>query len=294
MPIEYTDPRTAYAQPPYKNQDKIDPPGLTTQMDPSPDHGEESYVGHGQLQDRVAVITGGDSGIGRAVAIAYAREGAKIVLAYLDESDDANATLDLVKQAGVSAIAFAGDLSEEATCQRLVDTAKSEFGRIDILVNNAAHQRTRQSLDAMESPLFDTIMKTNVYAPFWLSKAAAPHIQPGGSIINTVSIQGYDPTDMLLPYATSKSALIGMTKALAKLLIEQGIRVNGVAPGPVWTPFIPSTMPKDAFEKFGGSTEFGRPAQPVELAPLYVWLASAQASYVTAEIYGATGGKSPV
>ncbi len=292
-PPKFTDPRHAYAQPPYPNQKPFEMPGSTEKMDPKPDHGESSYVGHDKLAGRIALVTGGDSGIGRAVCLAYAREGATVVVNYLSEDQDARATVELCKTAGVEATAIKADLREESECQRLVKEVVDAHGRIDILVNNAAYQEIRETLDEMESALFDRIMKTNVYGPFYLTKAAAPHMKPGASIVNTVSIQGYNPTDVLLPYATTKSALTGMTKALAKLLIKDGIRVNAVAPGPVWTPFIPGSMPADKIENFGSSTEFGRPAQPVELAPLYVWLASAEASYVTAEVYGATGGKSP-
>jgi NAD(P)-dependent dehydrogenase (short-subunit alcohol dehydrogenase family) len=289
-----TDPRTRFAQPPFEDQDQIDPPGLSGQMTPRPDHGESSYVGADRLRGLAAIVTGGDSGIGRAVCIALAREGADVMIACLNEEGDAQETRDLVEAEGVRAAVFAGDLKDESACEELVKTAVGELGRLDLLINNAAHQRTRPHLEDMDSGMFDAVFKTNVYAPFWLAKAALPHLQPGASIINTVSIQGYDPTDMLLPYATSKSALIGMTKAMAKLVMQHGVRVNAVAPGPVWTPLIPATMPGEAVEGFGGSTSFGRPAMPAELAPLYVWLASDDASYVTGEVYGATGGKSPL
>jgi NAD(P)-dependent dehydrogenase (short-subunit alcohol dehydrogenase family) len=289
-----SDPRHAYARPPFKNQKSVDLPGTLDQMSPKAEHGETSYVGHGRLEGKVVLITGGDSGIGRATSIACAREGATVVLGYLNETDDAEDTRKLAEAASGKAVKVRGDLTDEAACQTLVDAALEVDGRIDVLINNAAYQETRGSLDQMESSLFDRVMKTNLYAPFWMSKAAMPKIPAGGSIINTVSIQGYDPSPMLLPYATTKSALIGMTKAMAGLAIEQGVRVNAVAPGPVWTPLIPATMPMEQVEGFGGSTAFGRPAQPIELAPLYVWLASDQASYVTGEVYGATGGKSPV
>lgn len=292
--IDFEDPRHAYAQPPYKNQEAIEMPGTTAEMDPQPDHGEESYVGHGLLKGRVALVTGADSGIGRAVAIAYAREGAKVVINYLSENEDALATLKLLEDAGVEAIKINADLRSESACQSLVEKTVDRFGRIDIVVNNAAYQETRESIDEMSSELFDRIFKTNVYAPFWLTKAAMTHMQPGTSVINTVSIQAFDPSAMLLPYASTKSALTGMTKAMAKLMIDKGIRVNAVAPGPVWTPLIPGSMPKDKFQTFGESTAFERPAQPCELSPLYVWLASAQASYITGEVYGATGGMSPM
>ncbi len=293
-PVRLPDPRTAYAVPPFKNQKPIEMPGRTDQMNPAPDHGEDSYIGSGRLAGLNAIVTGGDSGIGRAVAIAYAKEGANVVVSYLSESGDAAETVRHVEAAGGKALAVGGDLREEAACDRLIEQSVAKLGGIDILVNNAAYQETRDTIEEMSTELFDRIFKTNVYAPFWLSRAAMKHLPTGGSIINTVSIQGYDPSPMLLPYATTKSALIGMTKAMAKLAIESGVRVNAVAPGPVWTPLIPGSMPPDKFQQFGADTLFQRPAQPVELSPLYVWLASPAASYVTGEVYGATGGKTPV
>ena len=236
---EFVDPREAYAKPPFPNQKSFPMPGTTEQMDPRPDHGESSYEGSHQLPGRIALVTGGDSGIGRAVCLAFAREGAHVVVNYLSEDKDAQATVELCKTAGVQATAIKADLRSETECQSLISQVVDLHGRIDILVNNAAYQEIRQELDEMESELFDRIMKTNVYGPFYLTKAAAKHMNPGASVINTVSIQGYNPTDVLLPYATTKSALIGMTKGLAKLLMQQGVRVNGVAPGPVWTPADP-------------------------------------------------------
>ncbi|WP_231953941.1 SDR family oxidoreductase [Pirellulimonas nuda] len=263
-------------------------------MKPVPDHGEQTYRGSGRLEGCVAIVTGGDSGIGRAVALAFAREGASVVVSYLSETEDAEASLADVRGAGAEAVAVAGDLRDEAQCQDLIDQAVRRFGKLSILVNNAAYQETSDSVEGFSSESFDRIFKTNVYAPFYLSKAALRHLQPGDSIINTVSIQGYDPGGYLLPYASSKSALIGMTKAMAKLTMEQGVRVNAVAPGPVWTPFIPASMPGEKVKNFGKDTLFGRPAQPAELAPLYVWLASEDASYVTGEVFGATGGSTPL
>ncbi|TWU01733.1 SDR family oxidoreductase [Neorhodopirellula pilleata] len=292
--VQLIDPRQAYARPPFSKQQPIEMPGTTGEMNPTPDHGEETYRGSGKLKGLSALITGADSGIGRAIAICYAREGADVVINYLSESEDARETCALVEQAGSKAITIEGDLREESVCESLIKKTVDGLGKIDILVNNAAYQETRETIDDMSTELFDRIFKTNVYATFWLCRAALDHLPPGGSIINTVSIQGYNPSPQLLPYATSKSALLGMTKALAKLAMEKGIRVNAVAPGPVWTPLIPGSMPKAAFEKFGEGTLFERPAQPIELAPLYVWLASPEASYVTAEVFGATGGKSPV
>ena len=292
--VRLVDPRTAYAQPPFDDQQAIEMPGQTSQMSPAPDHGEESYRGTGKLQGLNALITGADSGIGRAIALCYAREGANVAINFLSETDDAEQTAQLVRDAGGKAAVLPGDLRDESACESLVKQTVDQLGGLDILINNAAYQETRESLEEFSTELFDRIMKTNVYGTFWLTRAAVSHLPPGGSIINTVSIQGYDPTPILLPYATTKSALLGMTKGLARLVIEQGVRVNAVAPGPVWTPLIPGSMPKDKFKEFGGNTVFKRPAQPVELAPLYVWLASPEASYVTGEVFGCTGGRSPV
>ena len=292
--IKLVDPRTAYSQPPFKNQAELTMPGSSSDMNPTPDHGEKSYEGSGKLKGLNALITGGDSGIGRAVATCFAREGANVAINFLSETKDAETSAELVKDAGVKSLLLQGDLRTEETSDHLVQETISEFGSIDILVNNAAYQQSFENLDEMSTEVFDRIFKTNVYAPFWLTKAAIPHLPAGGSVINTVSIQGYSPSPYLLPYATSKSAMLGMTKAFAKIAIEKGIRVNAVAPGPVWTPFIPGSMPKEKFEKFGSGTLFERPAQPIELAPLYVWLASPSSSYVTAEVFGCTGGKSPV
>jgi len=292
--VTLVDPRTAFGKPPFSKQKSMKKPGSTSEMNPTPDHGEESYVGSGKLKGLNAIITGADSGIGRAIAIAYAREGANVVINYLSEDADAEQTRSLVEDAGVKAVVIRGDLREEVFCEQLIDQSIKELGSLEILVNNAAYQQIEEAIEDFTTEVFDRIFKTNVYAPFFLCRAAMKHLPPGGSIINTVSIQGYNPSAMLLPYATSKSALIGMTKAIAKLAIEHGIRVNAVAPGPVWTPFIPSSMPKEKYEKFGEDTLFGRPAQPAELAPMFVWLASPEASYVTAEVYGCTGGLTPV
>lgn len=292
-PVQLSDPRHAYAQPPFSQQQKFSMPGSTQQMQPQPDHGETSYCGSGRLQGLNALITGADSGIGRAVAIAYAREGANVAINYLSEEDDAMETKRLVEEAGVKVKVLGGDLRQESFCDTLIDQSIEALGSLDILVNNAAYQTTEESIEEFSTAEFERIFKTNVFAPFWLCRAAMKHLPAGGSIINTVSIQSYNPSPNLLPYATTKSALLGMTKALAKLAIEQGVRVNGVAPGPVWTPLIPGSMPAEKVENFGNDTLFQRPAQPAELAPLYVWLASPEASYVTAEVYGCTGGKTP-
>ncbi|QDS90010.1 putative oxidoreductase YghA [Rosistilla ulvae] len=292
--VKLVDPRDAHAKPPFKNQSPIEMPGHTAQMDPVPDHGEQSYRGSGKLNGLSALVTGGDSGIGRAIALCYAREGANVAINYLSESDDAQQTAELVKEAGANAVVLPGDLRDESFCERLVDDAFDQLGAIDILVNNAAYQQTREEIDDWSTETFDRIFKTNVYATFWLCRAAMKRLPPGGSIINTASIQGYDPSAYLLPYSATKSALLGMTKGLAKLGSKHGVRVNAVAPGPVWTPLIPGTMPQDHLQNFGADTLFQRPAQPIELAPLYVWLASPDASYVTAEVFGCTGGKTPV
>ena len=292
--VALVDPREAYAKPPFQDQQAIEMPGATEQMRPQPDHGETSYRGSGKLRGLNALITGGDSGIGRAIAVCYAREGANVAINFLSETADAERTAELVRESGTKAAVLKGDLREESVCESLVADTVSELGGLDIVVNNAAYQETRDRIEDFSTELFDRIMKTNVYGTFWLTRAAKPHLPPGGSVINTVSIQGYDPTPMLLPYSTTKSALLGMTKGLARLMIDAGIRVNAVAPGPVWTPLIPGSMPEEKFREFGANTVFERPAQPVELAPLFVWLASPEASYVTGEVFGCTGGRSPV
>ncbi len=292
--VQLVDPRTLYAAPPFNGQQQIDVPGQLSEMEPTPDHGEQSYRGSERLKGLSALITGGDSGIGRAVALCYAREGANVAINYLSESQDAHDTIELVKEAGVTGIAIEGDLRDESFCKHLIDQSARELGALDILINNAAYQQTRDDIDEFSTEVFDRVFKTNVYATFWLSKYAMEHLPAGGSIINTVSIQSYEPGGYLLPYAASKSALAGMTKAMAKLAMQHGVRVNAVAPGPVWTPLIPSTMPKEKVQSFGENTVFERPAQPIELAPLYVWLASPEASYVTGEIFGCTGGRSPL
>ncbi|GAA1930179.1 SDR family oxidoreductase [Streptomyces sodiiphilus] len=259
-------------------------------MDPAPDHGEESYRGHGRLKDKRTVITGGDSGIGRAVALAYAREGADVMFTYLPEEEkEAERTIALVEDAGRRAVAISCDIRFEEECERLVAKAVEDFGRIDVLVNNAAYQMSRPgSIEDITTAQFDRVMRTNLYGMFWLCKMALPHIPEGGSVINTTSIQGYQPKPHLLDYATTKGAIITFTQGLAAHLIDRGIRVNGVAPGPVWTPLIPSTIPETS--RFGEQAPIGRVAQPVEMAPAFVFLASQEAGYITAEIVNATGG----
>lgn len=287
------DPRKAGPKPPF-SQSSIAPPGMTREMNPAPDHGEKSYQGQGLLKGIKAVITGGDSGIGRAVAIAFAREGADIVISYLSEEKDALDTAELVKEAGCQALCIAGDIGEEPHCEVIIDACVAEFGQIDVLVNNAAFQTTQSDATEITTEEFDRAFKTNVYATFFLSRAALRKMMPGASIINTTSIQGFDPSGNLLHYAATKGAIANMTKSLAELAIKKGVRVNAVAPGPIWTPLIPSTMPLEKAQNFGANTLFERPGQPAEVAPIYVFLASRMASYVTGEIYGVTGGQMPL
>jgi NAD(P)-dependent dehydrogenase (short-subunit alcohol dehydrogenase family) len=261
-------------------------------MGDEPDHGEDTYKGTGELSDRVAIVTGGDSGIGRAVALAFAREGADVVIAYLpDEEEDADATGKLVEDAGRRFVKVPGDLTSEQACQDLVDRTVSEFGRIDVLVNNAAYQMAQPGgIEDITTEQFDRVLKTNLYAMFWLCKKALPHMSAGASIINTSSVQASSPSPELMDYATTKAGIANFTRALAMSLGERGIRVNSVAPGPIWTPLIPATMPEEKVEDFGKETPLGRVGQPAELAPAYVFLASARASYITGEVLAVTGG----
>jgi len=267
-------------------------PGTTAGMQPVPDHGENSYRGSGRLAGRRALITGADSGIGRAVAIAYAREGADVAINYLPaEEPDAQEVIALIRKEGRRGLAIPGDLKDEAFCQKLVEQAVQGLGGLDIIVNNAARQQTRASILDVSSEDFDATMKTNIYAPFWIIKAALPHLKPGSCIVGTTSEQAYDPSPDLYDYAQTKAATMNYVKSLAKQLASKGIRVNGVAPGPIWTPLQVSggaTMEK--LEKFGGMTPFGRPGQPAELASIYVQLAAADASYATGQVYGSAGG----
>ena len=287
------DPRSAGPRPEYP-QKRIEPPGLDGEMTPSADHGETSYKGLARLTDRVALITGGDSGIGRAVAIAFAREGAHVALSYLPEEEtDAQETRRWVEEAGRRVLLLPGDIQNEGHCTDMVARVFDEFGRLDALVNNAAFQRTYATIEDVSSEEFDRTFRTNVYAMFWLCRAALPRMQPGGTVINTASIQSYDPSAHLLAYAPTKSAIISFTKALAPMAMQRGVRVNAVAPGPVWTPLIPSTMEADHVKKFGADTAFGRAAHPVEIAPLFVFLASNESRFVTGEVYAATGGQTP-
>jgi NAD(P)-dependent dehydrogenase (short-subunit alcohol dehydrogenase family) len=270
-------------------------PGRTEELDNKPDHGERTYRGAGRLTGKKAVITGGDSGIGRAVAVAFAREGADVLLSYLEsEEPDAQETARLVKESGQVAVLVPGDIREEAHCRRIIETAVGEFGHVDVLVNNAAYQRSNaDGIAGITTEQFDRVFKTNVYALFWLCKAAVPHMPAGSSIINSSSIQAFQPSAHLLDYAASKGAIVDFTKGLAGDLVSKGIRVNSVAPGPVWTPLIPATMPAEKVDSFGKQSPMGRPAQPAELAPAYVFFASQESSYITAETLGVTGG-SPI
>ncbi|HET6563400.1 MAG TPA: glucose 1-dehydrogenase [Marmoricola sp.] len=267
------------------------PPGEQSQMEPRPDCGEESYRGSGKLEGKAAVITGGDSGIGRAVAIAYAREGADVLISYLEEDRDAEDTAEHVRDAGRKAVLVPGDVSDPQHCRDIIAKAVEELGKVDILVNNAAYQMTRESLDEIPDEEWDHTFATNVSALFHLCKAAVPHMGPGGSIIASSSVNSDMPNPTLAPYAATKAAIANFTASLAQMLGEKGIRVNSVAPGPIWTPLIPSTMPPEAVEKLGSNTPLGRPGQPVELAPVYVLLASDDGSYVSGARIAVTGGR---
>jgi NAD(P)-dependent dehydrogenase (short-subunit alcohol dehydrogenase family) len=287
------DPKTAGPKPEYP-QPSIEPPGSIDEMNPKADHGEQTYKGLGRLQDRVALVTGGDSGIGRAVAIAYAREGAHVILSYLpEEESDAADTCSWIEKAGRKAVRLPGDIQDEEHCTAMVDIAFAQFGTLDILVNNAAFQMTHERIEEFTTGEFDRTFRTNVYAMFWLCRAALPRMKPGSVIINTASIQAYDPSPTLLAYAPTKAAIVNFTKALSQMAMERSVRVNAVAPGPVWTPLIPSTLPQQHVRKFGADTAFERAAQPVEIAPVFVFLASNEARYVSGEVYGVTGGKTP-
>jgi NAD(P)-dependent dehydrogenase (short-subunit alcohol dehydrogenase family) len=256
-----------------------------------PDYGEQSYRGSGRLTGKKALITGGDSGIGRAVALAFAREGADVLISYLSEERDAQETARVVREAGRTCLTVAGDISAEDQCTSLVQRALTEFGGLDILVNNAAYQMSREGIADISTEELEHTFRTNIFAMFWLCKAALPHMREGGAIINTTSIQAYQPTAALLAYASTKGAILTFTKGLAQEAIKRGIRVNAVAPGPIWTPLIVSTMPAEQVEQFGESTPLGRAGQPVEVAPLYVFLASSESNYITGEGIGVTGGK---
>ena len=284
------DPREMEAKPPFPEQEQ-EPVGLESEMEPRPDYGEESYRGSGKLQGKAAIITGVDSGIGRAVALAFAREGADVLISYLDEHSDAEETVRIVEKERRRCVPLAGDISDEAHCQQIVERAMQEFGRIDILVNNAAWQEDIESIRDVTREMLLHTYGVNIFAMFYLCKAAMPHMQPGSTIINTTSIQAYQPSPNLLPYSSTKGAILTFTKALSEEAIEKGIRVNAVAPGPIWTPLIPMSFPGEKVAKFGKDTPMGRPGQPAELAPVYVFLASQDSTYITGECIGVTGGK---
>ncbi|MDX6805723.1 SDR family oxidoreductase [Terrihabitans rhizophilus] len=279
-----------YPKPPFPDQPQP-MPGQTAKMDPVPDHGEDSYKGSGRLAGKKAIITGGDSGIGRAVALAFAREGADVLVSYLNEDEDARETQRLVESAGRTCVLMPGDISQPAHCRAIVDRAVSELGGLDVLVNNAAHQATFSDVGDISDEEWDITFRTNIHAMFYLSKAAVPHMKEGGSIINTTSVNADTPSPQLLAYATTKGAIQNFTGGLAQLLAEKGIRVNCVAPGPVWTPLIPSTMPAEKVKSFGEQVPMKRPGQPAELAPAYVMLASDEASYISGATIAVTGGK---
>lgn len=290
-PVPLTDPTKKYPQPPFNNQSQPWP-GLAGKMEPKPDHGEMSYKGSGRLMGRKALVTGGDSGIGRAAVIAYAREGADVAINYHpDEEADAREVVKLIQDAGRKAVALPGDLRDPAFCEKLVKDAVAALGGLDILVNNAARQQTRASLADVSLEDFDATMKTNIYAPFWILKAALPHLKPGSVVIGTTSEQAENPSPDLYDYAQTKAATTNYVKSLAKQLGPKGIRVNGVAPGPVWTPLqVSGGATPEKLQSFGGKTALGRPGQPAELASIFVQLAADDASFSTGQIYGAAGG----
>ncbi|HEX8324364.1 MAG TPA: SDR family oxidoreductase [Tepidisphaeraceae bacterium] len=287
MPTE----SATYPKPPQPVQQQDQVPGRTALMDPKPDHGEQSYKGSGRLSGKKAIITGGDSGIGRAVAIAFAREGADVLIAYLNEDDDAQETAKWVQQAGRKAALVRGDIADPAHCRALVQTAVESFGQVDILVNNAAFQMSHETLEEISDEEWDKTFDINIGAMFRITKAALPHMKPGAAIINTTSVNADSPKPTLVPYAATKGAIQNFTGSLAQLLAEKGIRVNCVAPGPIWTPLIPATMPPEQVKSFGQSVPMQRAGQPAELAPVYVMLASNEASYVSGATVAVTGGK---
>lgn len=285
------DPRSRYKSDGFPKQEQ-EQPGLTERTDPTPDHGETSYQGSGRLEGRRALITGADSGIGRAVAIAFAREGADVAIVHLpEEQHDADETLRLVTEAGRSAVSIPGDVQDEQFCRRVVDQTVEAFGGVDILVLNAAYQKNREGLETIPTEEFDRVFRTNLYSMMWIAGAAIPHLQPGASIISTTSIRAFNPSPGLIDYAMTKAAQVAFTKALAEQLGPQGVRVNAVAPGPIWTPLIPATSWPDKLPTFGQDTPLGRAGQPAELAPAYVLLASDEGSYISGAILPVTGGK---
>ncbi|HEX5543804.1 MAG TPA: SDR family oxidoreductase [Micromonospora sp.] len=291
---QYTrqDPTTQYGQRRGQPAQQQPWPGSTDRMQPVPDHGEQSYRGSGRLTGRRAVVTGGDSGIGRAVALAYAREGADVLISYLSENADAAQTVRLIEKAGRRAVAVPGDLTDEEHCRHVIGRAAAELGGIDILANIAGYQMSQSDgLAGITTEQLDRVFRTNLYALFWLCQAAVGHMPPGSCIVNTASIQAYEPSPQLLDYASTKAAIVTFTRALAAGVADRGIRVNAVAPGAIWTPLIPTTMPPKVVESFGGHSPIGRPGQPAELAPAYVFLSSPESSFVTGEVLAVTGGR---
>lgn len=280
----------SFPKPPFPDQPQS-MPGSTRAMDPKPDHGETSYKGSGRLEGKKAIITGGDSGIGRAVALAFAREGADVLISYLDEEEDAAETRRLIEEAGRKAVLVPGNIGEAAHCKRIVERAVEAFGRVDVLVNNAAHQATFTAPEEISDEEWEKTFQVNIHAMFYLTKAVLPHMGEGSAIINTTSVNADTPSPQLLAYATTKGAIQNYTGGLAQMLAERGIRVNCVAPGPVWTPLIPSTMPAEKVKQFGSQVPMKRPGQPKELAPIYVMLASDESSYVSGATVAVTGGK---
>jgi NAD(P)-dependent dehydrogenase (short-subunit alcohol dehydrogenase family) len=281
---------TQRPEPPFDTPRQNTMPGRTADMKPKPDHGEQSYKGSGRLAGKATIITGGDSGIGRAVAIAFAREGADVLISYLDEDDDARETARWVEEAGRRAVLLRGDITDSAHCDEIVQRAVTAFGKLDVLVNNAAYQMTHDSLDDISDEEWDRTFDINIGAMFRITRAAVRHMRPGGAIVNTTSINADKPNPGLLAYATTKGAVQNFTAGLAQLLAEKGIRANCVAPGPIWTPLIPSTMPPEKVEKFGSQVPMKRPGQPAELAPAYVMLASDESSYISGATIAVTGG----
>jgi NAD(P)-dependent dehydrogenase (short-subunit alcohol dehydrogenase family) len=290
--FDQTDPTEQYRSDDFGEQ-QIDHPGLTREMEGEPDHGEHTYRGSIRLEGKRALVTGGDSGIGRAVAIAFAREGADVVLAHLPEEEtDAQETARWVKEAGRTAVTVPGDIQDEAHCETLVARTVEELGGLDVLVNNAAYQMAVEGgLEELTTEQLLRTYRTNIFAMFWLCRAAIPHLEPGASIINVSSIQAYDPSPPLIDYASTKAAIVNFTKSLSQQLADRGVRVNSVAPGPIWTPLIPATMPEEKVDQFGQETPLGRAGQPAELAPAFVFFASQESSYVTGEVLGVTGGR---
>jgi NAD(P)-dependent dehydrogenase (short-subunit alcohol dehydrogenase family) len=287
---QIVDPRNAYPRPPFPFQ-RQELPGRDFRLDPKPDHGETSYLEHGLLADMATIVTGADSGIGKAVAVAFAREGADVVISYLDAHDDAKQTIDLVEAEGRRAVVAAGDLRDERHCRRIVEQTRDELGRVDVLVNNAAYQQRFDAVEEVSTDEWERTLRTNVTATFWMCREAVKSMEPGASIINVSSIQAREPSANLLAYATTKGALVTYSQALSSMLAPRGIRVNVVAPGPVWTPLVAATTDPEKLSKFGGDTPLGRPAQPAELAPAFVFQASAAASYITGAVIPVTGGE---